>query len=499
MSISSTAACTSSLLPDQRLDAALAQAPLIAILRGLPTAEALSVVQALYDAGIRVAEVPLNSPAAFDTIALLVEHFGDRMVLGAGTVTELGQVRQLAACGALLCVSPHTDQALIAEAIRLGLIPVPGFQTATEAFAALAAGARHLKLFPAAQRATELAAMMAVLPRGVQVVAVGGITPADVPTLWAAGASAFGVGSDIYRRGTSADAVRARAQAWVARCSRMPAAPTVSPACNPGALIGESPLWRPATRRITWVDPVQRRLMSADDAGQVVSALPMNATVFSIEALPTGQLVGALEDGFCLIDEASGAAARSSTAQLDAGCRFNDMTVDPTGGLWVGAMHKGLLATRGALYYAASAKDPCVRIACGLGVPNGMAFDPTARLLYVVDTLARTLLAYPADIAAGSVGEPLIVTDFMGIAGKPDGMTIAPDGSLWVAMWGGASVVQIAPDGALLQTIPLAAPHVSSVCLDVDGRLWASTSRMRLSARQLADAPDSGALFLITF
>lgn len=497
VSISSIAETSSPAASMQRLDSALAQAPLIAILRGLPTSGALAVVEALYDAGIRVAEVPLNSPAAFETIALLVTHFGDRMVLGAGTVTEIGQVRRLAECGALLCVSPNTDPGVIAEAVRLGLVPVPGFQTATEAFAAVAAGARHLKLFPAAGKCGELASLMAVLPRDVTVVAVGGIAPTEVAALWAAGARAYGIGSDIYRPGTAADAVRARAQVWLAHCTSMPAQAVAAPTCNPRALIGESPLWRPARQAVTWVDPVQRTLLSAQDDGRSVSALPMTESVFSIAALSTGQMVGTLENGFCSIDEASGATVHGAVAPLDAGCRFNDMTVDPAGGLWAGAMHKGLLASRGALYYAAHVDAPCVRVADGLGVPNGMAFDAAASILYVIDTLARTLLAYPADIVAGSVGEPVIVTDFLGIAGKPDGMTIAADGSLWVAMWGGACVVQIAPGGALLSTIAVAAPHVSSVAIDDAGRLWVSTSRMRLSERQLAEAPGSGALFMI--
>jgi sugar lactone lactonase YvrE len=106
-------------------------------------------------------------------------------------------------------------------------------------------------------------------------------------------------------------------------------------------------------------------------------------------------------------------------------------------------------------------------------------------------------MAYPADIALGTLGEPLIVTDFMGLPGKPDGMTIARDGTLWVAMWGGACVVQIATDGALLQQIMLPVPQVSSVCLAADGGLFVTTSCMRLSQSQMAQAQDSGGLFYI--
>jgi Entner-Doudoroff aldolase len=211
---------------DQRLDAALAETPLIAILRGIPTSDAVLVVQALFDAGIRVAEVPLNSPTPFDTIRLLVEHFGKDMVIGAGTVTRPAEVRQLAECGALLCVSPNTNPEVIAEALRLGMSPVPGFQTPTEAFAALAAGARHIKLFPATGRANDLLALTAVLPPDARVVAVGGVTPLNLATFRAAGATSFGVGSDMYRKGASAAAVGAKAQTWVAACRESNGRPT---------------------------------------------------------------------------------------------------------------------------------------------------------------------------------------------------------------------------------------------------------------------------------
>lgn len=480
-----------------RLDAALAQAPVIAILRGLRGEEALAVAQALYSAGVRVAEVPLNSPSPFVTIALLVKHFGKQMVIGGGTVTELAQVDLLAQCGAQLCVSPNTDGAIIAEARRRGMAPVPGFETPTEAFAALAAGARHLKFYPATGRVGELKAMMAVLPPYAQVTAVGGITPRDVPLLLDAGARGFGVGSDVYQPGSPPETVRRRAEAWIAACRQGLHRPIVTLAANPQAAIGESPRWRPDSRRLAWVDPVRHRLLSADDSGDDAVALPMNASVCAIAALPSGGLAGALEDGLCLVDEASGQVTRRATAHLAAGCRFNDMCVDPAGGLWIGAMHKGLLATRGSLYYATSIDSAPVRVADGLGIPNGMTYDAGGERLFVIDTLPRNLIAYPANRRDGSLGEPVIVTDFMGIPGKPDGMARAADGSFWVAMWGGGRVVQIAPDGALLQTVKIPAPHVSSVCIDPEGRLWVSTSRMRLSEQQLSDAPGSGALFII--
>jgi sugar lactone lactonase YvrE len=215
--------------------------------------------------------------------------------------------------------------------------------------------------------------------------------------------------------------------------------------------------------------------------------------VWSLAATPSGELMGTLDDGFCRLD-ADGGIQAGPKAAVDAGCRFNDMAVDPGGGLWVGAMHKGVLAGRGAIFHAPALDAEPIRAAGGLGVPNGMGFSADGRTLFVIDTLFRTLLAFPVEGAA--LGEPVIVTDFMNVPGKPDGMTIAPDGSFWVAMWGGVCVAQIGGDGALLRTVAVPAPHVSSTCL-AGSTLFITTSRMRLSPQQLADWPGSGGLFAI--
>jgi sugar lactone lactonase YvrE len=156
-----------------------------------------------------------------------------------------------------------------------------------------------------------------------------------------------------------------------------------------------------------------------------------------------------------------------------------------------------VLAARGTIFHAPAPDAAPVCVANGLGVPNGMGFSDDGGTLFVIDTLARTLLAYPADCAAGTLGEPVIVTDLMGVPGKPDGMALAPDGSFWVAMWGGGCVVRIDSGGALLREIPIPAPHVSSLCFAGDGTLYVTTSRMRMSPQQLAEHPGSGGLFAI--
>lgn len=474
-----------------RLDATLAEVPVIAILRGIRPGEAIGIAEALYAAGIRVAEVPLNSPQPFDTIRALVAHFGERMILGGGTVVAVDQVARLAACGATLCVSPNTDPEVIRAAIAHGMVPTPGFLTPSEAFAAVAAGARHLKMFPAAGRASDLAALRSVLPRDVQLVGVGGVNALSGAELAAAGAGAFGIGGDLYKPGMTAHEVGERARAMMPWFAPAVLARKATLVCDPQATIGESPLWDRVGQRVLWTDPPGRRLLHPG------GAIAVEEPLYAIAALPDGSLAGATANCLCSVDTGDGSIGRGPAIALEPGLRLNDMAVDPRGGLWVGAMHGGLLGGAGALYYADHPRAQPRKVASNLGVPNGMGFSLDGGTLYLVDTLARTLLAYRADLEAGTVSEPVIVSDFMNIPGKPDGMTVADDGSLWVAMWGGGCAVQLASDGALLQQLRVPAPNVSSLCFAPGGKLYVTTSRMRLGPRQLADAPGSGALFLI--
>jgi 2-dehydro-3-deoxyphosphogalactonate aldolase len=189
--------------------------PLIAVLRGIAPEAVPGIAAALVEHGFAILEVPLNSPRPFESIAILAERFGGRCLVGAGTVTAVDQVTQVNAAGGRLIVMPHADAAVIREAKRQGLVCVPGVATPTEAFAALAAGADGLKMFPADQLpASALKAWRAVLPPDTLLLPVGGIRPDDMAPYWEAGANGFGTGSHLYRPGASADAVRAAAAAY---------------------------------------------------------------------------------------------------------------------------------------------------------------------------------------------------------------------------------------------------------------------------------------------
>jgi 2-dehydro-3-deoxyphosphogalactonate aldolase len=195
--------------------AAMRELPLIAILRGLKPRDAGAIGEVLFAAGFRLIEVPLNSPQPLDSIALLRKRLPQAMV-GAGTVLTAAEARAVAEAGGELVVAPNFDRDVVVETVRLGMTSLPGIMTPTEAFAALAAGAHGLKLFPAELASPAVVkAMLAVLPKGTAVIPVGGITADNLAGWRAAGAAGFGLGSSLYKPGDDAAAVRAKAAAIV--------------------------------------------------------------------------------------------------------------------------------------------------------------------------------------------------------------------------------------------------------------------------------------------
>lgn len=195
--------------------AAFDQLPLVAILRGLRPAEAEGIGAALYDAGFRLIEVPLNSPEPFDSIARLARSLPADAVLGAGTVLEPDAVARVRDAGGTLIVMPHADTEVIRAAKAAGMACMPGVATPTEAFAAIRAGADALKLFPAELITPAVVrAMRAVLPKDIKLLPVGGITPDNMADFRAAGVAGFGLGSALYKPGMDAATVAAHAAAF---------------------------------------------------------------------------------------------------------------------------------------------------------------------------------------------------------------------------------------------------------------------------------------------
>lgn len=190
--------------------------PIIAILRGIRPDEVLDVAATLVDCGIRGIEVPLNSPDPLTSIRRLTATFGKDCLCGAGTVLQAAQVDEVAAAGGAVIISPNCNPDVIRRSTDLGLLSMPGFATATEAFAALDAGADVLKMFPASTYGTKhLRALRAVLP-STPIFAVGGINAETIPEWLAAGIDGVAVGSELYSPGRGIADIRERATAIVA-------------------------------------------------------------------------------------------------------------------------------------------------------------------------------------------------------------------------------------------------------------------------------------------
>ncbi|MGZ8344213.1 MAG: 2-dehydro-3-deoxy-6-phosphogalactonate aldolase [Allosphingosinicella sp.] len=202
--------------PGEELGRRLGECPLVAILRGVTPGEAEAVGEAIFEAGIRIIEVPLNSPDPLLSIERLARRFGESALVGAGTVLEAADVARVSDAGGRVIVSPNTFAPVIEAAAAAGLVSLPGFFTPSEAFAALRAGATGLKLFPAEGAAPAVVkAQRAVLPKDVPLLVVGGIGPGTMQPWLDAGAQGFGLGSGLYRPGQSARETATKARAYV--------------------------------------------------------------------------------------------------------------------------------------------------------------------------------------------------------------------------------------------------------------------------------------------
>jgi 2-dehydro-3-deoxyphosphogalactonate aldolase len=198
----------------------LAPTPLVAILRGIEPGEAEAIASIIVEAGFGAIEVPLNSPDALKSIEIIARRFGEKALVGAGTVLSLRDVERVAGAGARLVVAPNFSASVVERAAKLGLFVLPGVATPTEAFAALSSGASGLKLFPAEVLPPEIVkAWRSVLPKGTQLFPVGGITPERIAPYREAGAYGFGIGGALYRPAMTRAEVERVAHAFVAAWS----------------------------------------------------------------------------------------------------------------------------------------------------------------------------------------------------------------------------------------------------------------------------------------
>jgi 2-dehydro-3-deoxyphosphogalactonate aldolase len=202
--------------PKEEIRRRLDECPLVAIIRGVTPDDSEAIGEALYGAGIRIIEVPLNSPDPLESIRRIAGRLGDRALVGAGTVLDPADVERVREAGGRIIVSPNTYPPVIEATARAGLVSSPGYFTPSEAFRAIRAGAHALKLFPAENATPKtVKAQRAVLPKDVPILVVGSVTPDAMRPWLEAGADGFGLGSGVYKPGQSAEETAMRARAYV--------------------------------------------------------------------------------------------------------------------------------------------------------------------------------------------------------------------------------------------------------------------------------------------
>ena len=198
-----------------------AERPLVAIIRGVTPSEAEATAQAIFEAGIRIIEVPLNSPQPFDSIRIIADALGDQALIGAGTVLTTDDVKRVQDAGGRLIVAPNTNVDVIRAAVAAGMVSSPGYFTPSEAFTAIEAGAHALKLFPAeAASPAVVKAQKAVLPKHIPLIVVGGVNADNIGGWLDSGADGFGLGSGLYKPGQSAEETLQKAKTFVAAVQR---------------------------------------------------------------------------------------------------------------------------------------------------------------------------------------------------------------------------------------------------------------------------------------
>ena len=198
-----------------------AEMPLVAIIRGVSPDDAEATAKGIFEAGIRIIEVPLNSPQPFDSIKIIADAFGDRALIGAGTVLNTDNVKRVQHVGGRLIVAPNTNAEVIRATVDAGMVSSPGYFTPSEAFTAIEAGAHSLKLFPAeAASPSVVKAQKAVLPKDIPLIVVGGVNGDNIGGWLDCGADGFGLGSGLYKPGQDAEETHRKAKAFVAAVKR---------------------------------------------------------------------------------------------------------------------------------------------------------------------------------------------------------------------------------------------------------------------------------------
>lgn len=262
---------------------------------------------------------------------------------------------------------------------------------------------------------------------------------------------------------------------------------------------GEGPFWDPVRHRLFWVDMMAGKLHSFDPAAGRNETRQFAEPVCAVAPQADGRLLVAFAKRLAWVDWDSGASETIVAVEPDRPAnRCNDGKLDPAGRFWIGTMDHGATAGAGALYRLDDG-GVLTKVLDGLSIANGLGWTADARTMFYIDSLARAVWAFAFDPATSTLGDRRTAVAVPPGLGLPDGMTVAPDDTIWVAHWGAGCVCRWDPTtGALLEQVATGCPHTSSCAFGGDDghRLFITTSRMGLAEAALAAAPHSGALFM---
>lgn len=273
----------------------------------------------------------------------------------------------------------------------------------------------------------------------------------------------------------------------------------ITPVPVPPSRLGESPLWHPREGLLYWCDISGRTLNRYDPRRNAHEHWSFGSEPGCCAPLLEGGLLLAMRDGLWRFDPARGERKRLAEAPYDAALqRFNDGKADPQGRFWAGTIHEPRDAAAASLYRFDDGKIE--RMADGITNSNGLAWSRDARTMYWADSAAHTVFAFDFEPSAGALSNRRVFARFAervagaAYGGRPDGAAVDAEGAYWVAMYEGARLLRLAPDGELLQTIELPVQCPTMPCFGgADLRtLYITSARDKRSARELAAMPWSG-------
>lgn len=270
------------------------------------------------------------------------------------------------------------------------------------------------------------------------------------------------------------------------------------PAVRAKAFLGENPIWHELSGKLYWVDILAPALHVSDPAALIDTVVPLGQIVGAIAASDGRELIAAAQEGFGWLDPETGAFRPIASPEADKpGNRFNNGKCDPQGRFWAGTMEMGASPGAGSLYRLD--RSGVSRMETGIGVSNGLGWSPDSRTMYFTDSIARTIFAYDFDPETGRIRNRRVFAHAADTMGAPVGLTVDRDGHVWSAYWNGWQIARHAPDGRLVQTIPLPVPRPTNCVFGGPNgsTLYITTARIRLSPEILAEAPLSGSVLAV--